>query len=57
MCLGAGVRWDLVRSEDVRKVCRRDAVNNDASDYEMEDGWDRIQAVLNPLDDDDDAAE
>ena len=53
MCLGDWVRWELVRSEVVRKVCRRDAVNNDASDYKMEDGWDRIQAVLHPRDDDD----
>lgn len=46
MCLGDWVRLDLVRSEDVRDVSKLDEVDDEGSDYEMEDGWDRIGAVL-----------
>lgn len=46
MCLGDWVRLDLVRSEDVRDVSKLNEVDDKGSDYEMEDSWDCIGAVL-----------
>lgn len=48
LCLGDWVCWDLVSSKDICTVVWMDEVTADAAenDYEMEDGWDCIRAVL-----------
>lgn len=51
LCLGDWVRWDLVRSEDVRAASRLGEVDDDGSDYEMEDGWDSIARILKEMND------
>ncbi|EIW56574.1 hATC-domain-containing protein [Trametes versicolor FP-101664 SS1] len=49
MCLGDWVRWDLVRTHDIRAVANFAEVEEGqgvGDDYEMTTGWDRIGAVL-----------
>ncbi len=46
LCVGEWSRLDMIRSTDCMAVTSQPAVDNDDSDYEMEEGWDRIHAVL-----------
>ncbi len=46
LCVGAWSRLDLVQKAGLRVLSGLADVQNDDDDYEMEDGWDRIEAVL-----------
>ncbi len=50
MYLGDWVRWDVVRSEDVRAAAKLSEITDRGNfDYEMEDGWDHIGVVIQGL--------
>ncbi|TFK80654.1 hATC-domain-containing protein, partial [Polyporus arcularius HHB13444] len=46
LCVGTWSRLELIRPSDSLAVTSGPEVNNNDSDYEMEDGWDAIHAVL-----------
>lgn len=46
LCVGAWLRLDLIRPADTRAVTALSDVEDDGSDYEMEEGWDRIERAL-----------
>lgn len=46
LCVGDWSRLDLIKTDDVRSVTAMPDVEGDESDYEMEDGWERISSAL-----------
>lgn len=49
LCLSDWVRWDLVKSQDIRAVSKLAEVDDNRLDYNMEDGWDRISTLLSEM--------
>ncbi|KAL1941326.1 hypothetical protein VTO73DRAFT_7143 [Trametes versicolor] len=46
LCVGDWSRLDLIKTDDVCSVTAMPDVKGDESDYEMEDGWERISSAL-----------
>ena len=45
LCLGAWSKAGYVKSSDLRRTAQLPEVDGDASDIEMENGWDGIQVA------------
>ena len=46
LCLGAWSKAGYVKTSDLRKTAQLPELDGDASDFEMEDGWDAIDVDL-----------